>query len=512
MNRFARVELTSGLRPILGPTETILAIQDNIGLYEGNEKLAEYANGKVYLTTHRVIYVDSEQPQTKSLALNLQLVKGREFFTGFLKSSPKIILRFTENIYGLKSQAPTLASPSSSTTTLITPAIWICPICSYSNNSTTLNLKCQLCGVKRVDGPATAPISLSDVNNVVGDGDDDDDNDGSGSLSKSQRSPYTKEPTVISSKTLATSSDGISCPVCTFFNHPSMMRCEVCESELGTFKINGLKISEDAIILSPAPGKSVTSAVDYVKLAFRGGGSGLFYDKLKIAMTEKKWEKMTEQAPSKSSPDFNPGLGGIRGIEHNVTESKKEQEETLAQAFKDLDGLMAKAEEMERVSSPVTKRDAGSSYHQELSRQLAEFLEKILERENGMMALTDIYCLFNRARGVALISPEDLYKACSLFEKLNLPMRLRKFESGLNITSVLTHSDEQTAQLILSFIRAEGPKTAIDVAERQNASIFLVTEQLLMTEAKGLICRDETVEGIRFYDNLINNYHWESED
>lgn len=48
-----------------------------------------------------------------------------------------------------------------------------------------------------------------------------------------------------------------------------------------------------------------------------------------------------------------------------------------------------------------------------------------------MIALTDLYCLFNRARGTSLISPEDLHRACLLFEKLNLPVKLRRFDSGV---------------------------------------------------------------------------------
>lgn len=48
------------------------------------------------------------------------------------------------------------------------------------------------------------------------------------------------------------------------------------------------------------------------------------------------------------------------------------------------------------IVSPVTKQSAGKQYHEQLSRQLAEFLEKNLQREKGMMVLHDVYCLFNR--------------------------------------------------------------------------------------------------------------------
>jgi ESCRT-II complex subunit VPS36 len=48
------------------------------------------------------------------------------------------------------------------------------------------------------------------------------------------------------------------------------------------------------------------------------------------------------------------------------------------------------------IISPVTKQSAGRQYHEQLSRQLAEFLEKQLKRESGMMVLHDVYCVFNR--------------------------------------------------------------------------------------------------------------------
>jgi len=131
-----------------------------------------------------------------------------------------------------------------------------------------------------------------------------------------------------------------------------------------------------------------------------------------------------------------------------------------------------------------------------------------LDKEDKMMSLTDIYCIFNRARGVALISPNDLYKACSLFERLNLPFRLRKYESGLLVVQSVAYSDDQIAQRILECIRSKGSLSAIELASIEQKSVVLVNEQLQMVETKGLICRDESVEGIRYYDNLIINYVW----
>lgn len=43
---------------------------------------------------------------------------------------------------------------------------------------------------------------------------------------------------------------------------------------------------------------------------------------------------------------------------------------------------------------------SGTSYHVELAKQLATFLEKPLLECGGMMTLADVYCRYNRARGM----------------------------------------------------------------------------------------------------------------
>jgi len=69
-----------------------------------------------------------------------------------------------------------------------------------------------------------------------------------------------------------------------------------------------------------------------------------------------------------------------------------------------------------------------------------------------MMALTDVYCRVNRARGLELLSPEDLIQACHMLERLNLPIRLREFDSGVKVLQLQSHSDanvvKNTAQAV----------------------------------------------------------------
>nr|KYP34305.1 Vacuolar protein sorting-associated protein 36 [Cajanus cajan] len=102
------------------------------------------------------------------------------------------------------------------------------------------------------------------------------------------------------------------------------------------------------------------------------------------------------------------------------------------------------------IISPVTKESAGALYHQQLSRQLADFVKVPLERAGGIINLIDIYCLFNRARGTELISPDDLLQACSLWEKFDVPVVLRKFDSGVMVIQTKSHSDEEGRKVHLT--------------------------------------------------------------
>eukprot|EP01097_Dermamoeba_algensis_P000148 TRINITY_DN1053_c0_g1_i2.p1 TRINITY_DN1053_c0_g1~~TRINITY_DN1053_c0_g1_i2.p1 ORF type:complete len:314 (-),score=75.16 TRINITY_DN1053_c0_g1_i2:504-1445(-) len=149
---------------------------------------------------------------------------------------------------------------------------------------------------------------------------------------------------------------------------------------------------------------------------------------------------------------FSTSAAGVGGIIRQVEQKAEETDKTMNVAFKDLSALMTKAKEMvelaEKFSSlknktsneeatfesylgimgipdPVTKKLAGNLYHIQLARELSDFLiqGKVLQKSSGMIPLSDVYCLFNRARGSELISPEDLLAASNQLDDLGLPIR-----------------------------------------------------------------------------------------
>ena len=65
-------------------------------------------------------------------------------------------------------------------------------------------------------------------------------------------------------------------------------------------------------------------------------------------------------------------------------------------------------------------------YHEQLARQIADLLltENRIRRLGGMVSLADAYCLYNKARGTELVSPDDTYAAAGLLESLKIGLKL----------------------------------------------------------------------------------------
>ena len=79
--------------------------------------------------------------------------------------------------------------------------------------------------------------------------------------------------------------------------------------------------------------------------------------------------------------------------------------------------------------------------------QLADFLVPRIDRAGGMMPLPDVYCLFNRARGAELISPDDLLTAAKLLPSLGTRLTFRNFASGVLVVQSAAHSDEKVGHI-----------------------------------------------------------------
>ena len=132
------------------------------------------------------------------------------------------------------------------------------------------------------------------------------------------------------------------------------------------------------------------------------------------------------------------------------------------------------------------------------------------------MPLPDVFCLFNRARGSELVSPEDVLRACELWERLGCAPRSRRFESGVRVAqSPDLRDDEVCATLAdaLSAGAAEGGASgaggrldAFGAANVLGVAPTVAGEFLAMAEGHGIVCRDDGPDATWFYPNRFPEF------
>jgi ESCRT-II complex subunit VPS36 len=168
------------------------------------------------------------------------------------------------------------------------------------------------------------------------------------------------------------------------------------------------------------------------------------------------------------------------------------------------------------IASPVTKFSAGKLFHQQLARQIADILHEgsRLRKLGGMITVTDLFCLVNRARGTELVSPDDLLKSVQCMEFLHVGMRLKRYQSGVLVLQLDSCSEETLCQSILDCIirnerdteRRLGFKQgmlAFEVSQELKLSLIVTKELLLAAEMRGLLCRDESYQGLAYFSNIF---------
>ncbi|XP_033631386.1 vacuolar protein-sorting-associated protein 36-like [Asterias rubens] len=300
-----------------------------------------------------------------------------------------------------------------------------------------------------------------------------------------------------------------------------------------------------AIHLHPSPsnkppGPVMMSGHSFIQLTFKESGETEFFRCLTEELSKRRWEYMTP-APRPGGKHHQPKAihAGIVGIERNLEKKWKDTDQTISKAFEDLNKLMEKAKEMVDLSrtiankikdkqgsitedetvqfksyllslgiaNPVTRETHGSGtkYHEELAKQLADVLTTQIEESGGMMSLSDVYCRINRARGMELLSPDDLVDACRQFERLRLPLRLREFSSGVMVIELVSKGEEAVIRQTAELMTQKGSLTPDELSQSAGVSILLAKGRLLAAEEAGQACRDESVEGIRFFPNLFLN-------
>lgn len=242
---------------------------------------------------------------------------------------------------------------------------------------------------------------------------------------------------------------------------------------------------------APGPMDDSTGEI-FIKLSGRNGIDDAFIQSLNETVAARIWETTSQNeqgaaaagADGKEAPMRRIKLRtGIVGIERSLQERQKQTDENITLAFQDLSKLMVMAKDMVAISKvisskirerqgdisddetirfksylmslgiddPVTRDNAqsNSEYFRLLANQICEMLLDPITEAGGMMSMADVYCRVNRARGLELLSPEDLLNAC---HALDGPIKLRTFPSGAMVLQLETHSDETVSEETLNAV------------------------------------------------------------
>jgi ESCRT-II complex subunit VPS36 len=309
---------------------------------------------------------------------------------------------------------------------------------------------------------------------------------------------------------------------------------------------SALLSTTSSLINPPAPG--------YLRLSFlKQDALTLLLNSLQSALTAKSWTAAS--SPSSTSPasatspsvpskrSFSTTSAGVSGIIRDVDASSRRTDAQLDAAFADLTALskhalavMELAEKFSRqvqasgsgseeeaaltslltsmgLPSPVTRNSVpASSFHLQLARQLSDFIAAHPRfRSAQMLTLTDVYCLYNRARGTELISPADCLKACQLMGAAGGAggsLAMHKLDSGLLVLcrpGLVERGVEDVLRVVTEREGGDGV-SLLALSAALGLSVLLLEERCRLAERKGLLVRDESVEGIKWFDNRFDKW------
>jgi len=436
--------------------ERVITTQAGVGLYDGSTKSATRSCGTAALTTHRLAYIDARAPHTQSAFVRLAQVRQTEHFAGFLRSSPKIILTYMCE----------------------RRVAWTCTLCHTGHDAATLDARCRTCG-------AMAPPA--------------DETD--------------------STRT---------CSVCTFANHPALMRCEMCETPLHMAR----------------PSVSL-------KLSFRQGGDTPFYLSLRETIQARAWAvcaaaptlgvsvaatgtEPTTGASPEALADLNVLMRRAREMvdmaeslhaQLDRTQGREDPEhvDTMLQSAMVQLGLAAPA-----VTPDMVRNE--KDYHRALACELASVLlgehgllgpghvvhdgaappAEPADTGRGLLALDEVWGLWNRARGVALVPPREMRAAVAFLPQVTCPrVSVRVLRSGWTVLHTPRFEDAALEHRVLHYLDDEaardGGLTTSELAAHERLAPAVVKSLLESVEqARGAIVRDECgTRETRWFRNAI---------
>lgn len=241
-------------------------------------------------------------------------------------------------------------------------------------------------------------------------------------------------------------------------------------------------------------------------------------------------------------------MAGIGRIENRLKDKLEATDKNISVAFQDLKQLIGMAQQMTKLSKSIASKikehgsqvttdetilfkshllelgieqqidmgmsskssySSSSKYYEDLAKQIASIVRPVMARnKRDQLTLSEVYCCFNRARGLDLVSPDDIKDACRQMQNIpDLQLKMVRYGSGLLVIQNQLCDNEQILDKTLKLVEQASCLTPLQLSARQSIPVQLARQRLCEAEELGKLCRDESLEGLKFYPNkfLINN-------
>ena len=110
------------------------------------------------------------------------------------------------------------------------------------------------------------------------------------------------------------------------------------------------------------------------------------------------------------------------------------------------------------IDDPITKGNhSDAEYYKLLAKEMFLILDQPIQEAGGMMTLTDAFVRVNRARGLELVSPDDILCAARALVHTHIPMKLHMFDSGVLVLMTANNSEEEDRQDMMNQLESESP-------------------------------------------------------
>lgn len=155
--------------------------------------------------------------------------------------------------------------------------------------------------------------------------------------------------------------------------------------------------------------------------------------------------------------------------------------EMTDQEMSEIQELMFNMGMTDDFTSTVSKQISGKRFYQDLASEIESFLDRVItsDRFSGVMGLVDLFCMYNRARGTDLVSPEDMAIACQAIQDRSAKYCIKAYtKSGIKTVQLRSFNEKAYYERIAAALADSPGMTADKLATHFKINVGIMKEHI----------------------------------